>query len=82
MGIAEAQTGQHLVPTPFVEALVAFEQELADPKERSALRPRCPSVSFCTRRRTWSRMRLATRVTWNGSATRVRVGRCGWSPAR
>jgi hypothetical protein len=82
VGIAEAQPGQHLVPAPLVETLVASEQELADAKRGSSLRPRCPSVSFWTRRRTWSRVRLATRVTWKGSATRRAWLRCGCSPTR
>jgi hypothetical protein len=50
-------------------------------KSGSTLRPRCPSVSFCTRRRTWSSIRLATLVTWKGSATRLAWERWGCSPA-
>jgi hypothetical protein len=48
----------------------------------SRLRPRWPTVSFWTRRRTLSTQRLAALTTWNGSATRRARSRPGDSPAR
>ena len=44
-------------------------QQSPSPVERVGLRPRWPMVSFCTRRRHSSSAVLATRTTWNGSAT-------------
>jgi hypothetical protein len=42
VGVAEAQPGQHLVPAPLVKALVSFEQQLADAKERVGFAPAVP----------------------------------------
>jgi hypothetical protein len=66
-----------------VDAFVAREEQLADPVERvAAAAPVAEGLVLCTRRRTSSRHRLATRTTWNGSVTRRAWSSLGDSPAR
>jgi len=48
----------------------------------SSFRPRCPSVWFCTRRRTSSRAVLPNRTMWNGSATCFACGSAVSNAAR
>jgi len=47
-----------------IKTFASHDQQPSDPIERIALRPRCPSVSFWTRRRTRSSQRFANRTTW------------------
>jgi hypothetical protein len=62
VGIADAQTQQHSAPL-VIETLVTGEEQLADAVERVGLAAPMASVSFCTRRRIFSRQRLATLTT-------------------
>ena len=51
------------------EVLVSGAQDVADPVQQGALRPRWPRVSCCTRRRTSSTAWLANFTTWKASRT-------------
>jgi hypothetical protein len=59
LGIAQLEAGDEAFPASLVQPFGADEGDTTDPVQGSAARPRWPSVSFWTRRRTLSNARLA-----------------------
>jgi hypothetical protein len=70
VGVTGAQAEQHAVSATVVEALIAGEEHLADPIQRIAAAAPVAERVVLHPAADRSTQRLATRTTWNGSATR------------